>query len=141
MGIRDVDDDTRYWSTFMVTKHLQWEDIKSDSDCAYEVFQQQTSIASMIQLQWSYIRTEESFLLGTPAHKIRTVAKQMEDMMLTSVRISRMGMRYVCTLRFYKEHMFVGRSEKPKEECERDAEATLLQLDKSMKRFEASSRT
>ncbi|KAK6018471.1 hypothetical protein OSTOST_15939 [Ostertagia ostertagi] len=137
MAAQDVDDDTKYWSTFMVKQHYRWEAIKSDLDAMSEAFQQQISIASMIQLQWSYTQTEESFVLGTPAHKIRTVSKVMKDLILTRERISRMGVRFVCTLRFYKDQIFIGKPKKPKEEWESEAEAALLQLDKNVKRFSA----
>nr|CDJ87190.1 unnamed protein product [Haemonchus contortus] len=138
MAARDPDDDTKYLSEMILNRHTVLNRVQEDLKAIHEVFQQQVSVAAMIQFQWNYIKSEESYMLGTPASKIRTISRQMKDLMQAKEKISRMGVRFVYTSRYYKEVAHLGERHVngSVEEWDREAESMLLQLDKNKKRFE-----
>ncbi|KAK5965071.1 hypothetical protein GCK32_021340, partial [Trichostrongylus colubriformis] len=138
MAERNCEDDTKYLSNLILKRHTALNRVQDDLGAIYEVFQQQISIASMAQLQWNYTKTEESFVLGTPASRIKTIAKQMKDLMVAREKMSRMGTRFIYTNRYYKEVAHLG-DQHPNvsvQEWDRQAESALLQLEKNKKRFD-----
>uniref|UniRef100_A0A0N4X7B9 IQ domain-containing protein G n=1 Tax=Haemonchus placei TaxID=6290 RepID=A0A0N4X7B9_HAEPC len=127
-----------YLSEMILNRHTVLNRVQEDLKTIHEVFQQQVSVAAMIQFQWNYIKSEESCVLGTPASKIRTISTQTKDLMQTKEKILRMGVRFLYTSLYYKEVAHLGdrHVNVPVEEWDREAESMLLQLDKNKKRFE-----
>ncbi|KAK6030424.1 hypothetical protein OSTOST_03441 [Ostertagia ostertagi] len=138
MAARDSEDDTKYLSEMILHRHTALNRVQEDLKAIHEVFQQQISVAAMMQLQWNYLKTEESFMLGTPASKIRTISKQMKELLRTKEKISRMGVRFIYTSQYYKEVAHLGERHVnvSVKEWDKEVESMLLQLDKNKKRFE-----
>ncbi|KAK5972358.1 hypothetical protein GCK32_010414 [Trichostrongylus colubriformis] len=135
---RDAENDIKYMSILIMKLHTALTRVKNDLRAIYEVFQQQISIASMVQLQRNYTKMNESFVLKTPAFKINTTAKQMKDLMLAREQMSRMGTRFTYTNRYRKEvaHLAEQHANSSVQEWDRRAESTLLQFKKNKKRFD-----
>ncbi|KAK6061101.1 hypothetical protein COOONC_01231 [Cooperia oncophora] len=131
MAERDVDSDIAYLSNLMLHRHTALTRVHEDLNVIEEAFHREISVASMIQLQWSYIVTDQTFILGTPGDRIRTLAKQMKDLILTRERFSRMATRYIYTNRYYKELAVSWKITMNQKEWDSKAEGILLQLDKN----------
>ncbi|KAK5978058.1 hypothetical protein GCK32_022800, partial [Trichostrongylus colubriformis] len=123
--------DTEYISRLITNPHKDWKAVQEDLNEITEELSIQIKVVSAHKQQWQWTRSDETFLLATPASRVGILAKLLHKIEGTKQELTRLGVRSAITKLFYKELACPDR----KKELDNEVQGSLRVMDSQIKQL------